>query len=519
MTENFHFLRPWWLLALLLPPAVVWLSSQATDIRARWKNMIAPHLLDSLVVLPTSGSRMHPSWLLAIVLTLAAFAAAGPTWQREVPPFVEDTAPLVIAVDLSQTMNAVDVTPSRLERAKLKIKDIVARRQGARTAIVAYAGSAHQVLPLTDDAALLGTYADALATRIMPIPGKSTLAGLTMAEKILADGDAAGTVLFLTDGVEQAAVEAFTKRGSTGILVLGIGTSEGGPIKMPQSGTLSGDNGDQTLSNFNVDALRRLSADTGVAVATITDDDSDVRWVLQHVATNFAAKKANAGDRWKDVGWLILLPAALFFALNFRRGWVVRVGVFLLFARLFFAPSPAMAFNLADIWLTPDQQGRLAYDRGDFDAASAHFRDPMWRGSAFYRAGKYAASTDAFAAVDTPEGWYNQGNALLHLGKFEEAVKAYTKALSTRTSWTDAQSNLATAQRLLAAKKKDDDDQPQEPSERPDQVQVDDKGKKGKAGQMDVVEQTSEMWMNNIQVSPTDLMARKFAIEAGEHQQ
>ncbi|MCK4206867.1 VWA domain-containing protein [Brucella pituitosa] len=516
MIESFHFLRPWWLLALLLPIAVVWFSSRATDIRARWENMIAPHLLDRLIILPATGSHIRPSWLLALALALATLAVSGPTWQREIPPFVEDAAPLVIAVDLSQTMNAIDVTPSRLERAKLKIKDIVALRQGGRTAIVVYSGSAHQVLPLTDDAALLDTYADALATRIMPVPGKNTAAGLKMAEATLASSGAEGTILFITDGVEQAAFDAFGKRGDFGIVVLGVGTSQGGPVKMSQGGGfLTDEKGDRTSAKFDMSAMKKLATDTGVAVATMTDDDSDVHWVLQHVATNFAAKKSTDGDRWKDSGWLLLFPVVLLFALTFRRGWIVRVGILLLSAKVLLAPSTATASNLTDMWITPDQQGRLAYDRGDFNAASMLFHDPMWQGTAFYREGKYAEAIDAFATVDTPESWYNQGNALLHLGRFEEAVTAYKKTLASRKDWTDARSNLATAERLLAQKKKDDDDQPQEPNERPDQIQFDDKGKKGKEGQIDVAQQTSEMWINNIQVSPTDLMARKFAIEAG----
>jgi Ca-activated chloride channel family protein len=139
----------------------------------------------------------------------------------------------------------------------------------------------------------------------------------------------------------------------------------------------------------------------------------------------------------------------------------------------------------------------------------------MWKGTALYRAGKFNDAAAAFAAVDSPEAFYNQGNALVHLARFEEAVTAYKKALATRKDWTDAQSNLATAERLLVAAKRDDD-QPQDPNEKPDDIQFDDKGKKGKAGQVNIAEQPSETWMKNIQVSPADLMARKFAIEAGE---
>ncbi|MDE1993590.1 MAG: hypothetical protein KGI75_13890, partial [Rhizobiaceae bacterium] len=133
MIENFHFLRPWWLLALLIPLAIAWLSARSTDIRSRWKTMIAPHLLDRLVIDGKGGPHIRPSWMLAGILAAAVIAAAGPTWEREASPFVEDTAPLVIAVDLSPTMDAIDITPSRLERVKLKIRDIVDMRDGART--------------------------------------------------------------------------------------------------------------------------------------------------------------------------------------------------------------------------------------------------------------------------------------------------------------------------------------------------------------------------------------------------
>lgn len=169
-----------------------------------------------------------------------------------------------------------------------------------------------------------------------------------------------------------------------------------------------------------------------------------------------------------------------------------------------------------DLWLTPDQQGRLAFERGDYASASAHFSDPMWKGTALYRAGHYQDAIDAFASIDSADSWYNQGNAFFHLGDLEEAVSAYQKALEKRKDWSDAQGNLTIAQRLLKIQKDKEQEQQQDPNEKPDSVQLDNKAEKGKAGEVQVVEQTSEMWMKNIQVSPADLMARKFAIEAGE---
>src|SRR4029078_11881676 len=124
------------------------------------------------------------------------------TWQRQRPPFVEDKAPLALVIDLSPTMDAIDITPSRLDRVKLKVQDILKRRPGARTDVFVYAGSAHMVLPLTEDAGLVNTYVAALQTRIMPVAGNDTAKALKAAEQGLAREDVPGTILFLTDGVE-----------------------------------------------------------------------------------------------------------------------------------------------------------------------------------------------------------------------------------------------------------------------------------------------------------------------------
>ncbi|EJT01968.1 VWA domain-containing protein [Rhizobium sp. CCGE 510] len=490
MIGDFHFLRPWWLLALLAPALVLWLSFRSQDLKGQWKGMIADHLLGHLIVEPEARIRAWPSWLLAAILTVAVLGLSGPTWQREPPPFVSDTASLVIAVDLSKTMDAKDVSPSRLERAKLKIHDILASRPGARTAVIAYAGTAHLVVPLTDDADLIETYTDALAIAIMPKPGKDTAAAVKTAAGLLQSDGAPGTILLLTDGVETGAVPALAGT-KAGLVVLGIGTQAGG---------------------LDLDALKTAGAKTGAAVATVTSDEADVDWIARQVRTNFSSA-ASQGNRWRDAGWYLLFPVSILFAFSFRRGWVVKLSVLLLAAHLL-SPTAAEAAGWRDMWLTPDQQGRLAFERGDYASAADLFRDPMWKGVALYRAGRIKEAAESFAVPTTPEAQFDRGNALLRLENFEDAITAYENSLRARPDWAEADANLAIAKRLLK-QQQDDEDQPQEPNEKPDDVRFDDKGKKGKAGEVNVAEQTSEMWVKNIVVSPADLMARKFAIEAG----
>lgn len=517
--SDLHFLRPEWLFLLPAAAALLWLARRRGDARKRWSGTIAPHLLDALLVERRSGAGIRPVHLTAAVIALAGIAASGPTWERERPPFVEDKAPLAIAIDLSETMDAIDVSPTRLERAKLKVRDLLDRREGARTAIFAYAGSAHMVLPLTDDRDLIETYVDSLATGLMPRRGKDTAKAIETIEAALAREETPGTILFLTDGIEPHAFDAF--RGGDGRnerMVLGIGTAEGGPVKTGETTFLADTTGRRVFAKLDVDALRKLGSDAGIPVATVTVDDSDVDWIQRRVQIHLQQKQADAEARWKDFGWWLTIPIALLGAAWFRRGWTIQWTAVLAFGLLPAGRADAREFRFLDLWLTGDQQGRLAYERGDFAEAAESFEDPMWRGAALYRAGRYEDALESFARVDSAESYYNQGNALAELGKLPEAVASYEEALKRRPDWSEARANLELVRRLIPPEKKDEEEEAADPNEKPDQVQFDDKGKKGKAGEVDLAQQTAEMWMRSIQTTPAQLLRRKFAIEAEREQ-
>ncbi|MEW6742792.1 MAG: VWA domain-containing protein [Planctomycetota bacterium] len=171
--------------------------------RWRWREVIAPHLLKHLVRHPLRRAWTRPASFTLPVFIVTILSLSGPTWQRQETPFVQDEAPLVVALDLSQSMDAVDVAPTRLERAQQKIRDLLALRPRARTGLIAYAGSSHMVLPLTDDSKVIETYVISLETELMPLAGKDPVNALKLAGKLLAKETAAGTILFVTDGIVE----------------------------------------------------------------------------------------------------------------------------------------------------------------------------------------------------------------------------------------------------------------------------------------------------------------------------
>jgi len=323
----FHFLRPLWLMAII--PAILFyvLIRHRQDVVQQWRVLIAPHLLPHLIEGGGRSPGLSPILLVVLAIMIGAVAAAGPTWEREITPFSEDTAPLVIALDLSRSMDTIDVQPTRLERAKQKVRDLLALRSGARTGLLAYAGSAHMVLPLTDDRSFFETYLAALETGIMPAAGKDPTAALALAEQMLEPDEVPGSILFITDGIAADNRPAFTEHQATSadeLLVLGVGTSEGGPIRAGESGFATDSSGRRITARLDRKGLEQLGREAGVFVATVTLDDRDVERIQRRIQSHLeSVREEDESARWRDIGYYLVFPVALLGMLWFRRGWTV----------------------------------------------------------------------------------------------------------------------------------------------------------------------------------------------------
>lgn len=299
---DFHFLRPWWLVALVPAALLVWLLWRRQDEGRAWRGLIADHLLPHLLVGAEKRSRFRPVHALALGWLIGVAALAGPAWQREPAPFADETTVLVIVVKVAPSMQDSDVQPTRQVRAAQKVHDLLALRKGGKTALVAYAGSSHLVMPLTSDSAVIDTFASDLSAGIMPVQGDDSARAIGKARELVKKSGQPGWVLWVADGVSADQIEKLD--------------TEGAPVRV----LAVGGEGDERKS------LERAASRLGTTVDVLTADDADVNRLARNGRFSTVTGEAVGGRRWRDAGWWMVPVLAVLTLLWFRPGWMVRGG-------------------------------------------------------------------------------------------------------------------------------------------------------------------------------------------------
>ncbi|MEP6484987.1 MAG: VWA domain-containing protein [Rudaea sp.] len=457
--SNFHFLRPLWLLALVAVP-VIWAAlSRRTSDAGAWRGVVDAHLLDDLLVRTgTKTPSSAPRWLAVAGWVVACFALAGPAWEQLPQPLYQNRAARVIVFELGATMSAQDIKPSRFERARYKIADILSRSGDSQSALIAYSGDAFVVAPLTDDTNTVANLVDALDPTVMPVQGNSTGRAIDLAVKLIQGaGLHEGEIVLLADsaGPDAGVAARRARNAGVGVSIIGVGSTQGAPVPLAQGGFLKNSAGDIALPKLDSEGLMSLAREGGGRYAPISSDPSDLDAVLDNLAPHSAAAaqaQQVTTTRYLDRGpWfvLLLLPIALS---GFRRGW-------LMFVPLVLAAhaQPASAFSWSDVWQRPDQQAQSQLDAGNAKQAQALARDPLLRGSAAYRAGDMADAAQDFQAVESADARYNAGNALAKQQRFKEALAAYDDVLRLNPDMADAKANKQAVEAWM--KKQDDQNQ------------------------------------------------------------
>lgn len=434
-----HFLRPWWWLALLPLPLALWMLVKNGDGRAALAKLadaaLLPHLLSD-----GSARRRFALGLVAAAWLLCVAALSGPAWQKLPAQLYVNGAARVVVLSLSDDMLAQDMQPDRMARARFAVRDLLNDAGDARMALVAYAGAAFTVAPLTDDKNTILNLLQALKPDVMPVPGNDAAAGIRQGVELLQQAQAkGGEVVLVTDAADDAAVAQAKAAHAKGIRVdvLGIGTREGAPVPQTGGGFVSGSGG--TLMARRDDAALRAVADAGGGRYVVLQADGTGATAFGAPVTETGhASRAERAPLWRD-GGIWLLPVLLVLAaLAFRRGWLLVLALLVLPTGI----PTAHAATWDSWWANRDQRALRALRHGDAAQAQKLATTSELRGAAEYRAGNYAGAARAFAQHDDARASYNLGNALAKQGEYEKAITAYRQALQREPKMADARANL-----------------------------------------------------------------------------
>lgn len=411
---NFHFIRPWWLLALVLP-FLLWAKffthNQALS---SWVKAIDKNLLPFLLIKGSSKQRRFVSLAALIGFVGGIIALAGPSWQKEQIPSLSPQNPVMMLLDLSTDMNKTDVSPNRLARAKFKIKDLTNLLKSEQSGLAVYTAEPFMITPISDDANLISNLLPEINRSIMPVNGNRPDRAISYATEKLKNA-----------GFSQGDILVISGNGGTDVALT---------IKAAQQALQSGFKVSVlAVAQAQVDALVQIAKAGGGEYLPLTANDGDIKRFISLIDAQNAELKSSDNMRtiWLDFGYYLLFIPLLCCLYFFRKG-LLSLAFFCIFA------TQAQA----GFFLNNNQEGMKAFNQQDYAQAAQKFERSDWKASSLYKAGDYQAALKEFAKSNDVESLYNQGNALAKSGKIDEAIKKYEDVLAQEPNHEDAKFNL-----------------------------------------------------------------------------
>ena len=470
MVDGFHLLRPELLWGLLICPLLAVALWHRRTRQGDWSRAIDPELLPYLMPDHSDKTRQTTIWMPILLLSLIVLAASGPSLRQVELPVIKRADALVLVLDLSASMLAADVQPSRIRRARQKILDLLELRVEGVTGLVVFAGDAHVVTPLTDDARTIANLMPALSPNIMPLPGANATSGIEAAANLLITAGAqGGQILLMTDGLpgfDKVRAKNALESSGAALAVMAIGTKAGAPIPLPNGGFLKDDTGEIVIPTLDRQAIDQIASTLNAPVEQISLDERDIKSLTRR--NNLAAQGeldlARQTDAWQDQGFWLAALVALLLLPAFRKGALVS-----LLLLVVMQSETSQAAEWEDLWLTPDQQGAQRLAAGDASGAAERFDQSPWRGMAEFEAGAYDRAAGSFASEPSADGLFNQGNALAMQGDLRGAINAYERSLSLQPNAEDAVANRDFIQSLLDQQEDQEQEEEQEGEEQSQQ--------------------------------------------------
>ncbi|WP_371195529.1 VWA domain-containing protein [Glaciecola sp. SC05] len=472
MFDNFHFLRPSVLLLIPAMIVLVWVWMRIKLASSQWQSILPAHLHQRLVTVKGDRQSKQAFIWLMIAMSIACLGIAGPAWEKLPQPVYQTDSGRVVVMDMSLSMRATDISPSRLARAKFKAIDLIKEINDGEVGLVAYAADAFIISPLTEDISNLENLIPSLSPEIMPSSGSNPKAGFELAKQLLDNaGYKNGHIYWITDGIELddvAPLRELINSTQYEFSALTIGTDQGAPIQLLDGSLLKDNSGAIVIPRMNRAYLEQALAPSNARFTQISIDDSDIRSMLLTSSRldqiREGKEEQSTGDAWRDMGAylaILLLPIAL---LMFRKGVLFSALLITLIpmqsAEVFAQDTtPAqpntnqaeqtLTGNIQSLFLNRNQRGLQAFKANDFEAAAKLFDDINWQAAAAYKAGDFETAANLYQQADGLDSIYNRGNALAKMGELQDALDAYEKVLKLSPEHQQAARNKKIVEDLI----------------------------------------------------------------------
>ena len=480
-----------WLLLPALVIFIVWFYRKAN--KNSTVDWIDVELIDYMLEQQPQKKSQWLTWLIVVVVFTLIMAIAGPSFYKIPQPVSKNQDALIILLDMSLSMNAEDIKPSRAIRVKQKTIDIIRQRQDGQTAIIAYAGLAHTVSPFTDDLETIEHLITSLSPDIMPKLGSRPDKAIKLASELTsAGGFKQAQALLITDGIRALDIDRIEAalNPNLKLSVIAIGTDQGAPVRLADNSFLKDGRGNIILPSLSVAEIKRLAQQLNAPWTRFSLNDSDWKSLLTNSAisdnsmvdiqSDTSSKKAdNQFDQWLDQGYWLALCVVPLMLLLFRPGlFLPSVMIPLLLPVIGYLATSTMVITLLltshtsyaetnnkppllERWFsTPDQQASKRFQTQP-ELAAELFNNPRWKAQALYESQQYQQAEQLFQQDKSANGYYNLANSLAKQGKYQQAIDNYQTALDLQPELDVARINKQRIEDFL----KQQQNQPQSDSQ------------------------------------------------------
>lgn len=461
---------------------------------------LIPHLLQGS---ENKTKNIFKAFYILVICLLLVVALANPRWNFIQVESYKANVNVIFAIDLSKSMDAEDEKPSRIDRVKQEINDIVSSLDGVNFGLLGFANHSHIISPITSDKSSIEYFVDTISTDLISVQGSNIDVAIRQANlmfKSVAGG--INYLIIMSDGdfdTNQNMASFRLGLENAKLISYGFGTSEGAPIKRKDGGFLK--HQDRiVISKYNADNLRNLSGNDGYVKSSYLDDD--VAYIKAKIDEKKLAEtsKYQTMQIWHDRFYILLIIAMVMLLPFFRAGSVFPVITVLLTSGSLLFAGPMAGYakgeesakkeseidleflkfeniknNIlsADLFRNDDQKAVIDFEERNYEDAIEKFSSVYNKSVAAYRGKDYSASEEYILQLDNPniEEMYNLGNAQIMQMKIEEAIASYEEVLKRDEEHADAKHNLEIAKKILEQREKNNKDNKSDKSQ---------KGKNGK---------------------------------------